>query len=261
MATETVSHPLPHLDGLPPALVLNDTDYPYLLDLLDGALKAMPANSDAVHSGACLSAARAFLEVKEEDPDREAGDLNACTIRLAESAYVTLQDAQELGEMGDLAGRLLSHGEGALATWIDEVKAQPFTADNAGSWLNTLFDIQAYVQGAVSIYTEDTLRNAALQVPLACIASIIRILDRPGHPDGPPAHVPDDAGPAPATPAAAQSLEQVAHAQSNAMFDVRALLGTLMHSPELLEHDHLQRLVFMADEKIAELHTAFDPFI
>ena len=254
MAIETVTQPPVPTAPAYVALALGGDDYVALLSLLNGAIQSLSSNTDAIRSGACLSTALALLEAKDDDPDREGGDLRACVIRLAEAAYTTLQDAQDLGEMGDLAGRLLSHGEGALCTWIDGAKAEALTADSAASWINTMFDVQAFVQGAAAIDGEMKQRCSALQGPLANIAAIVRLLDRTDHPQG-PARGEEEAV------ASALTFKEVAQAQSNAMHDVRAILSALLELPDVAHQDSIQRLVHMADQRVAELHEALDPFV
>jgi len=70
-----------------------------------------------------------------------------------------------------------------------------------------------------------------------------------------------------AAPAAPASLEEVAHSQSNRLFDVRALLAALqaLEADEDEDHsayvDNVRRVARLADDLVNEVQEAFDPFI
>jgi hypothetical protein len=57
------------------------------------------------------------------------------------------------------------------------------------------------------------------------------------------------------------SLREVAHSQSNALHDVRALLAALLATPDIQDHNYPERLAFMAEEKVAGVQRVFDPYI
>lgn len=70
-------------------------------------------------------------------------------------------------------------------------------------------------------------------------------------------------GPAAGTP----SLEEVAHTQSDRLFDVRALLAALqnLEAGEVGGHaayaDNVRRIARLADDLVNEIQEAFDPFV
>jgi hypothetical protein len=57
------------------------------------------------------------------------------------------------------------------------------------------------------------------------------------------------------------SLKVVAHAQNNELFDVRALIKAMLDAPEIQTHNHLERLAWMADEKLGEIQRELAPYI
>jgi hypothetical protein len=69
----------------------------------------------------------------------------------------------------------------------------------------------------------------------------------------------------PATERTFEALAEVAHAQSNALHDVRALLSALCALTEELsddgQADYIQRVARQADSVFRAIHAAFIPYI
>lgn len=99
----------------------------------------------------------------------------------AHSAYLGLQGAQECGESGDAGARLLACAEGALVDSIQMAERRPMTSVSASAWLNKLYTVQAYLEGAMAL-DGDSPRGITTQAPYAIIQRLITALDRPDWP-------------------------------------------------------------------------------